>query len=331
MSEEKKKRKLEERRIKEVNTSLKYLSSSVQKKLGILAVQEQDNVFFCEDKRYKKVYTVRPAILQNKKYELIKALCDTFHNRIRFTQALKNSGDKIGSYMFMTVNFEAGTYYEAKKEIEEFENKIQIEITSILHIDIQPCTLDNLLSYMVLNYSGKMQQFDIGRLFSSKETLNFGDNCKDAGNGKFILSGNNDNCGIVCVGKGYPHDMPEMTTLFEKEQATYLVCIDFQSYDADDKEIYRLALNSRYSNERTELDQQNVINMSYFLAVIKNDSEQLENMTDRIFDYYDKEQVLLMPGVGRTQEIFLSMSSLGMKDFHSMQNTNPRIISNLFM
>ena len=104
-----------------------------------------------------------------------------------------------------------------------------------------------------------------------------------------------------------------------------------QSYDADDKEIYRLALNSRYSNERTELDQQNVINMSYFLAVIKNDSEQLENMTDRIFDYYDKEQVLLMPGVGRTQEIFLSMSSLGMKDFHSMQNTNPRIISNLFM
>ena len=64
MSEEKKKRKLEERRIKEVNTSLKYLSSSAQKKLGILAVQEQDNVFFCEDKRYKKVYTVRPAILQ---------------------------------------------------------------------------------------------------------------------------------------------------------------------------------------------------------------------------------------------------------------------------
>ena len=135
----------------------------------------------------------------------------------------------------------------------------------------------------------------------------------------------------MCVGKGYPHDMPEMTTLFEKEHATYLVCIDFQSYDADDKEIYRLALNSRYCNVQTELDQQNVINMSYFLAVIKNDSEQLENMTDRIFDYYDKEQVLLMPGVGRTQEIFLSMSSLGMKDFHSMQNTNPRIISKLFM
>ena len=68
MNEEKKKRKLEERRIKEVNASLKYLSSLAQKQLGILAVQEQDNVFFCEDKRYKKVYTVRPAVLQNKKY-----------------------------------------------------------------------------------------------------------------------------------------------------------------------------------------------------------------------------------------------------------------------
>ena len=330
MNEEKKKRKLEERRIKEVNASSKYLSSLAQEKLGILAVQEQDNVFFCEDKRYKKVYTVRPAVLQNKKYELIKALCDTFHNRIRFTQVLKNSGDKIGSYMFLTVNFEAGTYYEAKKEIEEFENKIRIEITSILHIDIRPCSLDNLLSYMILNYSGKMQQFDMNRLFSSKEIINFGDHCKDAGNGKFFLD-NDDNCGIVCVGKGYPYDMPEMTTLFEKEQATYLVCIDFQSYDPDDKEIYQLALNSRYCNERIELNQENVVNMSYFLATIKDDSKQLEDMTERIFDFFDAEQVLLMPGVGRTQEIFLSMSSLGMKDFHSMQNTNPRIISKLFM
>ena len=71
--------------------------------------------------------------------------------------------------------------------------------------------------------------------------------------------------------------------------------------------------------------------MSYFLATIKDDSKQLEDMTERIFDFFDAEQVLLMPGVGRTQEIFLSMSSLGMKDFHSMQNTNPRIISKLFM
>lgn len=149
MNEEKMKRKQEERKIREINNSLKYLSSPVQKEIGILAVQEQDNVFLCEDKMYKKVYTVRPAVLKNKKNELIKALCNGFHNRIRFTQILKNNGDKLGNYMFMTVNFEAETYYEARKKITEFENKLRMEITSILNIDIQTCTLDSLLSYII--------------------------------------------------------------------------------------------------------------------------------------------------------------------------------------
>lgn len=54
MNEEKMKRKQEERKIREINNSLKYLSSPVQKEIGILAVQEQDNVFLCEDKMYKK-------------------------------------------------------------------------------------------------------------------------------------------------------------------------------------------------------------------------------------------------------------------------------------
>ena len=117
MNKVKRNRKLEERRIREINNSLKYLSKSIQKESGILAVQEQDNVFLCEDKMYKKVYTIRPAILQNKKCEFVKALCNTFHNRIRLTQILKNNGDKLGSYMFMTVFFEAESYYDVKKDI----------------------------------------------------------------------------------------------------------------------------------------------------------------------------------------------------------------------
>lgn len=328
MNEEKMKRKQEERKIREINNSLKYLSSPVQKEIGILAVQEQDNVFLCEDKMYKKVYTVRPAVLKNKKNELIKALCNGFHNRIRFTQILKNNGDKLGNYMFMTVNFEAETYYEARKKITEFENKLRMEITSILNIDIQTCTLDSLLSYIIWNYSGRMQQIATGQLFTSKTGLHFFDTCKDRGIGRFSVDGN---YGIVCIGKAYPDEMPDVTTMFAKQKATYQICVDFQSYSPEDKEIYQLVLNRRYCNEKYEADKENIVNMSYFLIAIRNDSEQLENLAEFIFDYYDSKNILIMPAVDRAKEIYLSTSSLGMRDFHSMQNADIQTISSLFM
>lgn len=328
MNEEKMKRKEAERKIKEINNSLKYLSSSVQKEIGILAVQEQDNVFFCENKMYKKVYTVRPAILQNKKNELIKALCNTFHHRIRLTQILKNNRDKLGGYMFMTVNFEAETYYEARKLITDFENKLRMEITSILNIDIQTCTLDSLLSYIILNYSGKMQEIDADQLFTSKTGLHFFNTCIDNGRGKFSADGN---YGIVCIGKAYPNEIPELTTLFAEQKASYQICIDFQSYSPEDKEIYQLVLNRRYCNEKYEADKENMVNMSYFLIAIRNDSEQLENLAEFIFDYYDSKNILIMPAVDRAKEIYLSTSSLGMRDFHSMQNADIQTISSLFM
>lgn len=328
MNEEKRKRKQEKRKIWEINNSLRYLSNSVQKEIGILAVQEQDNVFLCGDKIYKKVYTVRPTVLQNKKYEFIKALCNTFHHRIRLIQILKNNGEKLGSYMFMTVFFEAETYYEAKKEIEEFEKKLKMEIALILHIDIQTCTLDSVLSYMFLNYSGKMQQLDVNQLFTSKSGLQIFDTCKNTENGKFSFDGN---YGIACIGKNYPEEMPELTKLFNDQKATYQICIDFQSYCPEDKEIYQLALNRRYCNEKIELDKTDIVNMSFLLIAINNDSDLIDGLADTIFDYYDDMSVMVMPGVDRGRDIFLSTCSLGMRDFHSMQNSDVQTISNLFM
>lgn len=328
MNKVKRNRKLEERRIREINNSLKYLSKSIQKESGILAVQEQDNVFLCEDKMYKKVYTIRPAILQNKKCEFVKALCNTFHNRIRLTQILKNNGDKLGSYMFMTVFFEAESYYDVKKDIEKFEDKLKKEITSILYIDIQDSTLDSVISYMFLNYSGKMQQLNLSQLFTSKSGLHIFDTCKNNINGEFYYEGN---YGMTCVGKDYPEAMPEMTKLFNEHEAVYQICIDFQSYCQNDKDIYQLALNRRYCNEKIELDNTDVVNLSFSLVAISNDKQQLNDLANNIFEYYDDKHVLIMPGAGRAKDIFLSISSLGMKDFHSMQNSNVQIISNLFM
>ena len=326
MNEEKKKRRQEERRIREINNSLKYLSNPAQKTYGILAVQEQENVFFCGDKMYKKVYTVQPSILKNKKCEMVKALCELFGNRIRLTQFMKNHGDRLSSYMFMTVSFEAGSYYEAQKQIREFEEKLRTEITSILHVDIQECALDSVISYMYLNYSGKMKQLDTGQFYAAKAHHDIGKLCKEEEKGRFSCD---NSYGIAFIGKNYPNEIQEMEHLFSEKNVSYQVCVDFQSYDSEDKEVFQLQLKRRYCNEKSELDDIDIVNMSYFFIVIVDSKEQLLAMEEYIYKYFDKMRVLIMPAVGRAREIYLSMCTIGMRDFHSMQNVNSQIISNL--
>ena len=103
MNEEKRQRKLEEKRIRDINNSLRQLSRSAQEELGVMAIQEQEHVFFCGNGIYKKIYTFRPAILKNKKNELIRALCSLFDNRMRLTMCVKNKNERLSAYMFLTV------------------------------------------------------------------------------------------------------------------------------------------------------------------------------------------------------------------------------------
>lgn len=48
MNEEKKQRKLEEKRIRDINNSLRQLSRSAQEELGVMAIQEQEQYFSVE-------------------------------------------------------------------------------------------------------------------------------------------------------------------------------------------------------------------------------------------------------------------------------------------
>ena len=47
--------------------------------------------------------------------------------------------------------------------------------------------------------------------------------------------------------------------------------------------------------------------------------------------FYDSKKIQIMPGAGRAKEIFFSSSSLGLRDFSSMQNVNCNMISDLLL
>ena len=327
MNEEKKARKLEAKRIKDINNSLSYLSNSSRKELGILAIQKEENVFFCGNNIYKKVYTFKPALLNNKKLELLKALCGMFQNRIRLSLCLKNKDGKLNAYMFMTVTFIATSFYEVQKEISSFESEINRNICSILHIQIVPCNLENTLTFIHMNCTGEMKKFDTNRLFQKKLTGSLFAEATATEPGAFKCG---NRYGVLYIGKDFPQKTEDVMSIFATYEGTYQMCIDFQSYTEEDKEIFQYELKNKFSQEAKNKESV-IVNATYLLTLISESKDSLCELDEKITEFYDMKNILLMPGVDRERDIQMSICTLGLSDFHSMQNVNLNVLSELLM
>lgn len=327
MNEEKNTRKLEARRIKGINNSLTYLSKSSQKELGVMAIQKEENVFFCGNNTYKKIYTFKPALLNNKRLELLKALCVMFHNRIRLSLCLKNKDEKLNAYMFMTVTFIASSYYEVQKEIVSFESEINRNICFILHIQIVPCNLDNTLTFIHMNCTGEMKKIDADKLFQKKLTGSLFAEATETGPGAFKCG---NRYGALYIGKDFPQETEDIMKIFESYEGTYQMCIDFQSYTDEDKEIFQYELKNKFCQDARNKEGV-IVNATYLLTLISESKDGLSELDEKIVDYYDEKNILLMPGVDRERDIQKSMCTLGLSDFHSMQNININVLSELLM
>ena len=323
--EEKRKQKEYEKKVKAINKSLSYLSKEKQSELGVVSVQQEENVFFCGDGCYKKVYMFHPASLGNKRTAFIKALTDRYDNRIRFSICTRNYKDKLSAYMFMTVTFQSETYYEVRKKIRSFEESLISEICSFLGISIKPCSIENVLTYSWMNFSGEMKKISPDILFGRTEKI-FKE-MTECASGHFEAVGR---YGRTFVGKNYPDTTNGINEFMHQHEGAYYVVVDFQRFNDEEQHLYDFEIKNRYSLHN-EVLKPNFINMSYFLTVLRNNSDSVKRLCNDAYQFYDNHGIQLMPGIGREKEIFLSSCSLGLVDFHSMQNASENIIGGLLL
>lgn len=323
-------KKRETPEVKTINNSLNRLPSKTAMELGVQAVQYKDNVFFSGNNSYKKVYIFRPAILNNKKAELVNALCNNFTNRFRFTMCLKNKDGKLSAYMFLTVYFEYATYYEAKEAIAEFEELLAKNISSVFNISITACNLETVLTYVHMNSAGEFKEMDTDYLFERNGVKKIYTDVTSSGNGFFSCSAVSNRHGIVFVGKNYSDDTAELTRLFTDNDGYYQFFVEFQRYNEADREMYKKELNKRYC-VYNEIDESDIYNMSYSLVVFTESKDTLSDLNKIIIEFYNKKNIQLMNGSGRERDIYLSCASLGLREFHSMQNVNLNVISSLLL
>ena len=99
--------------------------------------------------------------------------------------------------------------------------------------------------------------------------------------------------------------MKDMSQMFCEKEGTYQLCVDFRKYNEDDKEIYQYDINRKYSTEKIELHDNEIINMSYLVTAMVDTEEQVTDMEQYLMKFYDSKKIQIMPGAGRAKEIFL--------------------------
>jgi hypothetical protein len=319
-----------QKEIKNINSSLNQLPKKTERELGVQAVQYNDNVFYSGNNSYKKIYIFRPSILGNKRGELVKALCHTFNNRIRLTSYLKNKDGKLSSYMFLTVYFEYASYYEAMTAINEFEIQLSRYIASILNIQIAACDLETVLTYVHMTSTGEMREMDTDYLFEKNGVDKIYASVKQNGDGTFSCKNVPNRYGITYIGKNYPDEPTELTNLFTQNDGSYQYFIEFQRYSDVDRELYKKELNKRYCTDKN-INNEDIYNMTYALTAITDDESNFGKINSSILEFYDDKNIQIMTGSGREADIYLSCASLGLREFHSMQNVSLNVISNLLL
>lgn len=322
---------IDKKTIKKINKSLINLPRNTQKELGVQSVQHNDNVFYTGNNVYKKIYEFKPSFLGKMKYEFIKELINLYNNRFRFSFYIINKSGKINVYTFLTVYFECADYFEAKQCIKDFETSFSRDIAPILNITVLECSLDTILTYVHLNCTGELKEIDTDLLFEKKgvDKIYTDIRLTDIPNIFECLNVQN-RYGSIYVGNYISDDVANIINYFSLNDGTYQYSVEFQKYNNEEKDMYQREIKRKYCDESAQLNEE-FINMSFIISTIDSDISSLSETNQALIEYFKKNGILLLPGIGREKDIFISCASIGLKEFHSMYNVNRNIVSELLL
>jgi hypothetical protein len=313
---------------KQLNRSLRYLSKATLQSMGVTAVQEEESVFCLSDGSFVKIYSIKNNSSLEMNKEFVSRLCRTT-NRVRLSSFYKCINQKYVSYLFLSVYFEAESYADVVGLIQKFDEKLYAEICRPLNLNITTCTVENVLSIMHMNCTGKMKQFDHNTVFSRKgnwEKLLFPEitetNC---GEFKYM-----DKIGLCFLGKIFPDGPVDIKKELLSLGCNIQIAVDMQSLTEAEKDMFNHELENKYQC-RLSPETESIINVTYLLALIPEQNLNQKQLKKAVMNLFDRHGMLLVPCADREKKVFQSICSMGIINFHSMKNASVELVSSLYL
>lgn len=284
-------KKQERIREKKLNNSLTALTKEDQQKFGIISVQKEHGVFFLGHDLYVKVYLLDADFNQ----EGIKKL---FVKRLCASTLLRVRLSSVykmeggATIRYLTVYVLAGNYAEAYKNFGEFDNALS-RISLETGIIFRLCSVNDVIQHIYMNFGN----------FPQAKSHNF--------------------TGVINT------KTPERLWKFAKRINTdMLSSIDIQVMTKKETEAFNFNLEKRFNCHIYKESIPN-INVSFLISFLAGSSSGDE--WARKGCWYSKDDFELIFDIDKQDSIYMSVSTLGLMDFHIMRNASESAIQGLFM
>jgi hypothetical protein len=229
----------------------------------------------------------------------------------------------------MSVYFEADIYADALDQIAEFEKEFDEKISQPLSLRIAKCSVDNVFALTHMNYTGRMKQFESNFMRENWEKLLFSE-LADAKNGEFCFE---EKKGIVFQGQIFPSaSVPDIKSdILGMGCSNVFSAIEFQRMGDEDKNMTEIEVRNRYLCADIEESKTPVINLTYLIAFAENTEQYHEDLKRTVMNLYDRREIYMIPCDSREADVFQSLCSIGMMEYHNMCNASVELAKSLYI
>ena len=323
-----KKSKEELRRDRELDRSVVNFSKKNISSLGIVGVHPEHNVLYLSSETYVKIYSLKGVALSlTRRDVLINALCGFTPHRLRLSSFLYPSSD--ASVVFLSVFFKGKRFSEVADEIQEFDRNLSLLMTGRFKLSFTPISIGDAFMFIFMNYRGQMKNISTRAVL--KKNVNF--------KRDFLLEIVEDNdsfkvlednkYGFVNMCLQYPEKFEE--NFFERLKKIgvgYLSCIDFQRIETDMDQSYKKMIEASYNSDIENNEEKNV-NATFILSMLFEEKGQLDLGYSLAKDIFADSGLVMVPCNGIQTEVFPSLATFGLVDFHCMRRVTIDILANL--
>lgn len=308
----------EERRI---NASMVRLSGRNRNALGIISIEPNKSIFALENNRFVKIYRMKGVELTpSRKKTLIDALCNYTSHRMRISSFVFSESN--APLVYLSVYFTGEMYSDVASDIKSFDENLGSIMAQKFLLSFEPCDVGDLFTIINMNFSGQMKKITTDRVMSRSTNMvkEFFVNIKEQEQGFAFDHGFR--VGETYIAMQYP-DFNEVVLFdhLKKRGISYISCLDFQEIDTENLQSYEKYLEKTY-NRADGIQLRDGVNASFLLGVTCRTNDDLQFVVQSMKRDVEESGLVLGPGKGVEKEIFESLATFGLKDFHCMRKVN---------
>lgn len=324
----KRKNKEQLRKEREINSRLIPMSKRNRENLGIVAVEPKENVIALDNGYFVKIYSLKGVELsQNRKNILVESLLEFTEHRMRLSSFKYDSTDS--SLVFLSVYFPGSSYAEIIDDIREFDENIVNLMKNKFRVSFNVCGIGEVFMFAYMNFNGQMKRIEDSAVLNKATNLRrdfFRDIAEIEGGFQIQQSGKYGDCIMALQ---YPEKLKK--NVFEAVKQVnrgYLSCIDFQRISEEDFNSYEDVLNASF-NTSVHHDFKNMVNITFVFGFLYDSVDDLISSELKLRDLLAETGMVFAPCTGIQRDVYESIASMGIYDYHCMRTVNSELISNL--